>query len=193
MVGGKERIWSGSGNAVVLLSGGLDSAACLHLLRSQGTNTLALHISHGQPSEEFEAAAARRVADHYGVSLDTLAVAGGSGFEAGEISGRNAFFALAALMYRPFEAGVIAIGIHGGTPYKDCSSTFVEGAQRMFDLYTDGRVRLAAPFLEWSKAQVLDYCRTAEVPVDATYSCEHGTNPVCGNCLSCKDRQVMAS
>jgi 7-cyano-7-deazaguanine synthase len=49
---------------------------------------------------------------------------------------------------------------------------------------------LGAPFATWTKQDIIAYCRTRNVPVHLTYSCERGTEPPCGTCLSCKDRSL---
>ena len=177
--------------AWVLLSGGIDSAACLAFCLKRGFRVNCLHISFGQPALREERTAAVRLARHFGVSLTLLRWLGASEFAAGEIAGRNAFLLFAALTEINSDAGILAIGIHAGTPYYDCSQVFMSSMQSVFDGYCDGRVRLSAPFAEWSKADVFAFCRSEEVPVGLTYSCERGTLPPCGDCMSCRDRRAF--
>lgn len=180
----RRRAW-------LLLSGGIDSAACLAFCLKKGLQVHCLHISFGQPASRQERMAAERVAGHFGVPLTHLRWFGTSEYDVGEITGRNAFLLLAALTEIGADAGILAIGIHDGTPYYDCSSAFLSSMQVVFDGYCDGRVRLSAPFVDWSKSQVLAFCRAQEVPVHLTYSCERGTAHHCGDCMSCRDRRIM--
>ena len=181
-----------SREAIVLLSGGLDSAACAHLLGQAGWSVRGLFLAYGQAASQPEGYAAVAVAAHLGIGLSELTVTAGVGFEAGELTGRNAFFVFAALLAGRIARGSIVLGIHAGTPYYDCSPAFVESTDRLVAEHTDGRVRLLAPLLTWSKADVVAYCRKAGIPLPITYSCEAGTVPVCGRCASCRDRTALA-
>jgi 7-cyano-7-deazaguanine synthase len=98
---------------------------------------------------------------------------------------------MAALMERPRSATGIAIGIHAGTAYPDCSPLFVDRMQAVYDLYTSGRVKIVAPFLEWSKGEILAYACSSGVPLGLTYSCEAGSEPPCECCRSCLDRKLL--
>lgn len=180
-----------SGEAIVLLSGGLDSAACAHLLGRSGWLVRGLFLEYGQAAFEPERRAAAAVAAHLGIGLSELTTTGETGFAAGELTGRNAFFVFAALLTGRIARGGIVLGVHAGTPYYDCSPAFVKAADRLVAEHTDGRVRVLAPLLSWSKADVLAYCRKVGIPPELTYSCEAGTVPVCGRCASCQDRAAL--
>lgn len=177
--------------AWLLLSGGIDSTACLAFYLKEEFHVECLHISFGQPGSRQERAAAERVARHFDVPLTILHWSGSADFMAGEIVGRNAFFLLGALIEIGGNAGILAIGIHAGTPYFDCSQAFLSSLQTVFDGYCDGRVRIAAPFIEWSKQQVFAFCESEGVPIELTYSCEKGTYQPCGECSSCRDRRAL--
>lgn len=176
---------------VVLLSGGMDSAACVHLLRRGGHAIRGLFLDYGQAAAVPERRAAAWVAGHLEVPLSELSLSGAPRFGAGELTGRNAFFVFSALFLARPGCGVVALGVHGGTPYFDCSPAFVEAADRLVAEHTDGRVRVLAPLLAWTKADVLAYCRGVGLPLDRTYSCEAGTEPACGACASCRDRAAL--
>ncbi len=177
--------------AWLLLSGGIDSTACLAFYLKEGFHVECLHISFGQPASRHERIAAERVARHFDVPLKILRWSGSADFMAGEIVGRNAFFLLGALVEIGENTGILAIGIHAGTPYFDCSRAFLSSMQAVFDGYCDGQVRLAAPFIDWSKQQVFAFCKSEGVPIDLTYSCEKGMDQPCGECLSCRDRRAL--
>lgn len=175
---------------LILLSGGIDSTACLHFYLELGRTPFGLFVDYGQRAAAREWKAVHDVASFYDVSAVRLQWEGIRLKNAGLISGRNAFLIIAALMEKPTPVSVIATGIHSGTGYADCTPEFMERMQAVLSMYQEAHVQLAAPFLEWSKADVIKYCLMRDVPVGLTYSCERGTEP-CGNCLSCKDRELL--
>lgn len=189
-VGNKGNQVKVESEVLILLSGGIDSAACLDFYLGLGRKPCALFVGYGQPAESREEWAARAMANHYEISISCPRWTGTKSRGSGVISGRNAFLVTAALMERPPSVSVIATGIHAGTGYADCSADFVDGMQEVLDIYSEG-VQLAVPFLDWSKAEVFEYCLRRKVPLELTYSCEAGTSPPCGRCLSCMDREAL--
>lgn len=176
---------------VVLLSGGIDSAACLAFAVETGRPISALFVAYQQPAEQIESEAAAKVAGHFGVPLVHTRWKGASRKPTGAIRGRNALLLSAALVEAPRSATAIMIGLHSGTEYPDCSASFVKAMQRVYEESCDPCPAVVAPFLEWSKAEVWEFARSKGVPVGLTYSCEAGTMPACGSCLSCKDRNAL--
>lgn len=158
---------------------------------SRGVKVRGLFIDYGQLSAKRELKAARQICTHYGIQITEVACSGCSDKTEGIVQGRNAFLLFAALMEFGRPSGIIALGIHACTPYIDCSSEFIKAIQSTFDDYTDGRVRLSAPFVEWKKQDIWLYCQEKQVPVKLTYSCEKGCKPPCGRCLSCLDRKAL--
>jgi 7-cyano-7-deazaguanine synthase len=61
----------------------------------------------------------------------------------------------------------------------------------VFDFYTEGRIRLDAPLIDLTKKEVYLMAKKTKVPIRLTYSCEAGTDPVCGVCASCLDRAAL--
>jgi len=173
-------------NVLVLVSGGLDSAACLQYYLAHDQDVEALHVSYGQMAEEREALAASAVCKFYGVPLVHTwlknVVAGH-----GEIAGRNALLlSIALLRLGSGATSIVGIGIHAGTTYADCSPAFVATTQRLFDLYSGGRIVIDAPFVAWSKKDIYQFMGDSSV-VELTYSCELGASQPCGQCRSCHD------
>lgn len=179
-------------SVLVLLSGGLDSAACTTFYRAQHYDVSALFVEYGQAAVRLERHAARRVARRVGARFASVRLSGLGNFGKGYVPARNALLVTTALSYwKPVRKGMIALGIHAGTAYPDCSPGFVDAMQRLIDIYTDGRIRLACPFLTWTKSQIWSYCHEAAVPIELTYSCERGSQRPCGRCLSCRDRKAL--
>jgi 7-cyano-7-deazaguanine synthase len=177
------------GESVILLSGGVDSTALAALTKDQGLRSSALFIDYGQAARAAEHASSRAVAEAYGLPWREVQVAGVR-FAQGEIRGRNAFFVHLALLAFHAPSGVVYLGIHAGTGYRDCSPEFVELIQGSLDFHTGGQVRLAAPFLEARKAEVYALAASLDVPFELTYSCEAASTP-CGACESCRDRAML--
>jgi 7-cyano-7-deazaguanine synthase len=178
-------------NAVVLTSGGIDSAACAHFLKAEGNDVHCVFIDYGQRAATRERTAADAIARSLRLPLSVYTFVEASTFPPGELRGRNAFLITAGLFLERLTSGLLAIGIHAGTPYYDCSAAFFELMGRVVSEHTDGSVRLVAPFLNWKKQHVFDYFVEAGLRTDLTYSCEAGTQPVCGRCASCWDRQEL--
>jgi len=178
-------------NAIVLLSGGIDSAACALLLKDQKNYVRGLFVDYGQAASELEKLAAKKIAEWLQIDLHELCVKSHLQFSAGEIIGRNGLLVSGALTYGDLNTGVIALGVHAGTPYYDCSERFVTRINELVQEYTNGRISVIAPFLTWIKADVVRYCRDHDLPLGKTYSCERGHNPPCGECNSCRDRTAL--
>lgn len=177
--------------AVVLLSGGIDSAACMRYYLDLGFQLRGLFIDYGQRARDNEGESAVQVANYYDIPLDRVSLSPVNHFGPGEIRGRNAFLIIAALLFYPQFKGIFSLGIHSGTRYYDCSQQFISDITNIIDAYTGGEIRVGTPFLNWSKAMIYAYCEEKGIPIHLTYSCESGTTPPCGKCLSCKDREVL--
>ncbi len=201
--------------AVVLLSGGLDSATVLAIARDQGRECLALSIVYGQ-RHHVELAAAKRVASAIGVSehvvhaLD-LRVFGGSaltgdvdvpkdavgapGIPVTYVPARNTIFLALALGYAEArDANEIWIGVNAldYSGYPDCRPDFIDAFQEVIWKGTRSGVehrepRLVAPLLHMTKADIIR--RGLELGVDygITHSCYDPTadGRACGHCDSC--------
>ena len=180
----QTRVW-------LLLSGGLDSTACLAFYRRGAFRIACIHVDYGQRSANAETISARRVANHYRVPVTFLRCESSALFDDGAILGRNAFLLLTAILHIQNHSGILALGIHSGTQYYDCSSPFVSSMQTLLDGYYDGRMQMAAPFLDWPKHEVYRFSQSNNVPIHLTYSCERGTLPPCEECPSCLDRRSL--
>jgi 7-cyano-7-deazaguanine synthase len=177
--------------ALVLLSGGIDSALCAHLLDGRGFNVRGLFVDYGQAALDAEQRAATRTAKLLEIELLTRQVTGGGIQPAGEIVGRNALLLSLGVCELGKNGGLVAIGVHAGTSYYDCSIPFIDSMAKLIEEQTDGKTSLIAPLLTWSKAQIFDAFAQAGLSIETTYSCEASSEP-CGECLSCADRRALA-
>ncbi len=174
----------------LLLSGGVDSALVARLLVDAGTPPTALFVDYGQPAAAAEDRASSAVAAHFGLLRERVAVTGLSLPSRGEIVGRNDL--LLAVAHASAPGRDIALGVHAGTGYADCSPGHRDAWQMLLDTQHDGRVRVLAPLLHLQKAEVLALAAGAGVPLGMTHSCEAGDS-VCGRCLSCLDRAAFVA
>ncbi|MHC2466213.1 7-cyano-7-deazaguanine synthase [Bradyrhizobium embrapense] len=155
--------------ATVLLSGGIDSASAALLLKSSGFAVRGLFIDYGQAARDKERRAATELKDLLGISVDELHVSTLAQHGIGELSGRNAFLIFAAVLLGNCPPGGIAIGIHSGTPYYDCSPDFAEKIDAFVQQCSDGKLTILTPFVHWSKDDVYSYFLSQRIPIEATY------------------------
>jgi 7-cyano-7-deazaguanine synthase len=180
-----------SADVLLLLSGGLDSAACLAYYRASKRHVTSVFIDYEHPARRAEERAARLIAEHYGVPLSTFRMSH-LYTASGEVMGRNALLVLAALsLWRRTGPSMIGLGIHAGTRYADCSPAFVENMQALVDIYASGMVMVDAPFLHWRKSEIYQYAVQNGVPLELAYSCEEGSSGPCGKCRSCRDLEAI--
>ena len=176
---------------LVLASGGVDSSTLLWLTVQQGLTPTALFVNYGQPAAEAEGAAVERICSSLRIPWRSLRYKG-SGFSAGEIRGRNALLLHMALVEFPSNSGVVALGIHAGTGYADCSPEFMEVIERSYEFHTGGAITATAPFLHWTKQDVYRLAKELNVPIATTHSCE-ASNLSCEQCRSCQDRSLLVT
>ena len=202
-------------NAVILLSGGLDSATVLAMARSEGRTCHALSIVYGQ-RHHVELEAAKRVADAIGVAAHVvypldLRVFGGSALTADidvpkdavgaagipitYVPARNTIFLALALGFAETRGaeeiwlGVNAVDFSG---YPDCRPEFLDAFQHVIVSGTKsgverGEPRLVAPLLHMSKAEIIRRGTALGVDYGLTHSCYDPDlqGRACGHCDSC--------
>ncbi len=106
---------------------------------------------------------------------------------------RNGLF-LAAAASMALSAGCSAVyyGAHhddwAGSAYPDCTPSFVDSMAISIEEGTGGELRLEAPFVDWSKADIVRLGIELKVPFQLTWSCYEGGEAPCGVCATCLDR-----
>jgi len=204
--------------AVVLLSGGLDSAVAGAWARAEGYAIVALTVGYGQ-RHEIELASARKVAgwlgarEHVELRVDLRAVGGSAltaavpvprggpqeGIPVTYVPARNTLFlALALGLAEARGAGAIVIGVNriDFSGYPDCRPEFLAAFARVAETGTragvEGRApRLLAPLLDLSKEGIVRLGQQLHVPFGDTVSCYDpgsGGRP-CGVCDACRLRR----
>lgn len=196
--------------SVVLFSGGLDSAvtAALAVACYGAPAVLLLHQPYGSRQQEPEGKAVARLAAHFGceflvVPHPWLGALGGSSLTgAGDLQGaatvvpgRNGLFlATAVAVAQARGARRVLIGAHASDhqDYPDCRREWLE-TQSLAARWAYG-VEIEAPFVELTKAAVVQEGIRLGVPFELTYSCYAGTEPACEVCAACWERrQALAA
>ncbi|MEN9490519.1 MAG: ExsB protein [Pseudomonadota bacterium] len=206
--------------AVVLLSGGLDSATCLAIARDQGFETYALSVAYGQ-RHAAELNAAKRVVSALGAREHRLAHVdlgqfGGSaltdanidvptdGLQTGipvtYVPARNTVMLSLALGWAEvLGANDIFVGVNAVdySGYPDCRPEFIAAFEAMANLATKvgvegNRLRIHAPLIELSKAQIVQLGTSLGVDYGLTVSCYKATDDglACGQCDACRLRSA---
>ena len=102
------------------------------------------------------------------------------------------FLSSAASMALSLGASVLYYGAHhddwAGNAYPDCSLEFVYAMNLAIMEGTGGELRMEAPFVEWSKADIVKRGLELGVPYELTWSCYEGGSYPCGACGTCIDR-----
>lgn len=205
-------------SAIVLLSGGLDSATVLAMARGEGWKCHALSVDYGQ-RHRVELQAAARVAralgahEHRVVALD-LRVFGGSALTDASIAvptspstgipityvpARNTIFLSLALAYAEVTGsdaiftGANAVDYSG---YPDCRPEYLEAFESMANLATKRAVegapiRIVAPIVKMTKADIVRHGHELGVDFSITVSCYNADAEAraCGQCDSCRLRR----
>ena len=102
------------------------------------------------------------------------------------------FLAAAASIALSNGCEVIYYGAHSddaaGNAYPDCSSAFHEAMSQAIYLGSGNQLRIEAPFVTWTKADVVKKVLELHVPYHLTWSCYEGGETPCGVCGTCRDR-----
>lgn len=203
--------------AVILLSGGLDSATVLAMARAEGYACYTMSFDYGQ-RHRAELQAAERVArqlgalEHKVVGIDLNGIGGsaltdssiavpeepGEGIPVTYVPARNTLFLSLALGWaevlgaRDIFIGVNAVDYSG---YPDCRPEFIEAFERLANLATKAGVegegfRIQAPLQYLSKAQIIEAGLARGVDFALTVSCYQADadGRACGRCDSCRLR-----
>lgn len=103
------------------------------------------------------------------------------------------FLSSAASMALSLECSVLYYGAHhddwAGNAYPDCSREFVAAMNNAIMEGTGGELHMEAPFVEWSKADIVKKGLELNVPYELTWSCYEGRDKPCGVCATCIDRK----
>ena len=198
--------------AVVLLSGGMDSALTLAMAQARGFECFALSVSYGQ-RHTSELAASAALAERAGITrklvqVDLRAIGGsaltddievpepgGSGIPATYVPARNTIMLSVALGWaevlgaRDIFCGVNAVDYSG---YPDCRPAFINAFEQLANLATKAgvegqRLHIHAPLIGMSKAEIAAEGHRIGVDFAQTVSCYRADEQgrACGHCDAC--------
>mgnify|MGYP000399653620 CR=1 FL=1 len=203
--------------AVILLSGGLDSATALAIARQSGHECYCLSLEYGQ-RHHTELEAAKRVASNLGakehriLTLDLAAFGGSaltdsriavpvegvqSGIPVTYVPARNTIMLSLALAWaevlgsRDIYVGVNAVDYSG---YPDCRPEFIEKFQSLANFATTAtavegkKITIETPLQQLDKKEIVKLGVKLGAPLQFTHSCYKGGEKACGVCDSCKLR-----
>ena len=206
-------------NAVVLLSGGMDSATVLAMARARGYVCYALSVDYGQ-RHHSELAAAQRIArtlgahEHRTLKIDLTGFGGSAltddkiavsqqptdGIPLTYVPARNTIMLSLALAWAEvLQAQDIFIGVNAVdySGYPDCRPAYIEAFERMANLATKAAVEghpltVHAPLLHLSKAEIIHQGNALGVDFSLTVSCYQADDSgrACGVCDACRLRRA---
>jgi len=202
--------------AVILVSGGMDSATAVYEAMERGYEPYFLHTSYGQQTEDKEYECAKALAnevnaaDFLHIETSHLSAIGASSLtdeemdvqeadlDSDEIPGsyvpfRNANLLSMAVSYAEAnDCSAVFIGAHSEdfSGYPDCRPAFFGAFQQVIDVGTkpDTNIELIAPFVEWSKTEIAERGLELGVHYGVTWSCYRDEAPACGTCDACAFR-----
>jgi len=202
--------------AVILVSGGMDSATAVYEAMDRGYEPYFLHTSYGQQTEnkEYECANALAeevdAADFLHIETGHLSAIGDSSLTDDELAVEEAdldsdeiptsyvpfrnsnLLSMAVSYAEANDCSAVFIGAHSEdfSGYPDCRPAFFEAFQQVIDVGTkpDTEVELVAPFVEWSKTDIAERGLNLGVPYELTWSCYRDEEPACGTCDACAFR-----
>ncbi|MEW5763966.1 MAG: 7-cyano-7-deazaguanine synthase QueC [Acidobacteriota bacterium] len=201
--------------AVVLLSGGMDSLTAAGMARRDGYDLALIHFNYGQRTEEAELRSFVRIADSLGVPgprrlvvhTNFFTLVGGSALTDRRlpVPGADLDSGRIPVTYVPFRNAVLlsmAVGwaetlgaraVYYGavsqdsSGYPDCRPEFVAAMQALVKAGTrpDTNIRVRAPLVDLTKADIVKAASEMGLPLGLTWSCYLRNDRACGTCDSC--------
>lgn len=201
--------------AVVLLSGGLDSATCMGIADDENDELIAVSFYYGQRHRK-EIEGAKAIAEWYGAEWRLVQLPAAIFHnEADLLTGKKPIPKVSyneiqgvSPVYCPYRNGVfvsvagavatangaerVYFGAHSEDArtfaYSDCTPEFIGGQACALYVGSGQSVRLITP-LQWlTKKEVLETADLLDVPTHLTWSCYEGGEKQCGECPTCRSR-----
>jgi 7-cyano-7-deazaguanine synthase len=200
--------------AIVLVSGGMDSCVTAALAQERGHDLAFLHLNYGQRTERRELRAFHDLADHYGVpeskrlvvSIEHLAQIGGSSLTDPrmEVTEADLDSTDVPTSYVPFRnAHILSIAVswaevrgarriyigavhEDSSGYPDCRPEYYAAFNEVVRLGTAAAdIRIETPIIHMSKEQIVTKGVELGAPLELTWSCYQAEDVACGVCDSC--------
>ena len=199
--------------AVVLLSGGMDSAVCAGIAISEGYDIAVLHLNYGQKTQSKELQSFNSLADYFRakhrliVDVSHFSKIGGSSLTDSSIEVEKADLDREGIpsSYVPFRNGNIlaiasswaeVIGAEAifigamqldSSGYPDCREEFFTAMETAINLGTkpETKLKIITPIINYSKKDIVLKGNDLKVPFELTWSCYSEDESACGQCDSC--------
>tara|TARA_Y100000768_G_scaffold388784_1_gene387167 strand:- start:9723 stop:10394 length:672 start_codon:yes stop_codon:yes gene_type:complete len=200
--------------AIVLVSGGMDSAAIIGLAAKKYNDLAFLHITYGQNTAQKERECFEKLANHYKVpkhkqkiiDISFLRQIGGSSLTDEQIEVTNFqgdsdqipssyvpfrnthIIACAVSWAEVIGASKIYIGANeeDSPGYPDCRPSYYQAYNELIKQGTkDGSVSIETPVISMTKSEIIKLANQNQVPLELTWSCYRSNDLACGTCDSC--------
>lgn len=197
----------------LICSGGLDSVSLAYILAQQNELHGIISFDYAQRHKK-ELKFAKLCADNLNVPFDLIDISSiGRAMPQSALTGnvevpdghyahesmkitvvpnRNAIFlSIAFGLASAKGANQVALAVHGGDHfiYPDCRPDFIDSFAEMEHYSLEGSVRLFAPFVDKTKADIVNLGAKAHTPFVETWSCYKGGDIHCGRCGTCVERR----
>jgi len=213
----RRKAAGGRRQAVILVSGGMDSCVTAATAIADGYQPAFLHINYGQRTESRELKAFNKISDHYQVeqklvvNISHLSAIGGScltdenievpdaDLESDDIPisyvpFRNANILAAATSWAEvLGAKAIYVGAveEDSSGYPDCRRSFFNAFEQTIDTGTKPgtQIKVITPLINLSKKEIVEQGIALNAPLHLTWSCYNNKDVPCGKCDSCALRK----
>lgn len=202
-----------SKKAVVLLSGGMDSALCAAIALQTGYTVAALHLNYGQKTQARELECFHRLAEYFNASeklvvdVSHFSAIGGSSLTDSAIQVTKADLTSEEIpsSYVPFRNGnILSIAVSwaevigaeaifigamqlDSSGYPDCRREFFDSFEQSINLGTkpETNIKIVTPLIDFTKKDIVEKGLQHGVPFGFTWSCYSDSDTACGVCDSC--------
>lgn len=199
--------------AVVLMSGGMDSATTVAVAKSVGYKVAALHVTYGQRTQQRELKAFNDLCDYFQIEnrlvvpIDYLKAIGGSSLTDARLQVEKAELERKEIpsTYVPFRNGnllsiatswaevigssAVFIGAtqQDSSGYPDCRIDFFLAFENAINLGTkpETKISIQTPLINLTKKDIVRLGHNFGVPFELTWSCYRESEVACGECDSC--------
>lgn len=196
--------------AIVLLSGGIDSAVALYWAKNEGYNVIAISLNYNLRPENEKKAALKLtekldinlieidipfIKESIDLRIEGLPVPSAVNAPEGFIPSRNlVFYSIAAYYAEAYGCKVILGGHLAPDPEKfpDADPEFFKSLENLINKgkhrKDKTKINLLFPLANMTKSEVINLAKNLDVPLQWTWSCYSNGGEPCGNCTSCRNR-----
>lgn len=199
-------------NAIILLSGGLDSLVSLGLVRKNYDLVLALTFDYGQRSAQYEIDASKKIAEYYNINhqvvdldwlknITTTSLVNDSinvptmiddykeSMKSVWVPNRNGLFLNVAGCFadaKGYDDIIIGANKEEGETFSDNTQEFIDRVNSEFEYSTLKKPKVIAPLINYSKNDIVREALDNKIPLELVKSCYVGGDKHCGECESCQ-------